>query len=506
MNISSGSGRRLIALSLGASALLVFGAAHPPLPRARGFEGEAEKRDPKVIDALLERAASWPAMPEGGVKAPLDTLVSADFLVTPDPALEFQPETQTEPHVAANPERDGHLVAGYQEGRFFDGAARAVGFAVSTDGGRRWRRGLMPGQSTLNGGTFQRTTDPWIAFGTGGRVYYSSLLTSGGVLDSLPVSVVTLSSSTDGGESWSNPVIVYGRNNEFNDKEAVVVDTRDDSPYKGRVYVGWYTLLNGNWDLRIAHSTNDGQTFTPPVTLRGDGINSGIVPVVGPGGVLHAFWQHATRIGPNRYVDFVLWGARSEDGGATWSTPVEIASLGISEVPDLRTGGIPSAAIDPSNGNLYITWQDDRYSRGVSQILFSRSTDGGRTWTSPKLISLGMKKAPSFTPAVAVNGKGEVGVSFYSLRNDRSRRYLADTFIVFSKNGGQTFGPARRLSRSTFDTRFAAVTFGGFFLGDYQGLAAGRQTFHPVWVGTSRISQNDPPARQSDVFTRAIKP
>lgn len=495
-------------LVLGASALLLSGARELPGPRGRGFEGENEKADPKAIEALLERAASWPALPEAARRGPLDTQVSADFLLTPD-GTGFQPETQAEPFVAANPEREGHLVAGYQEGRFFDGAARSLGFAVSTDGGRQWRRGLLPAITTLNGGIFPRATDPWVAFGTGGKVYYSSLVIDGGVLgDAPPVSAVVVSSSSDGGETWGNPVFVYRGNNEFNDKESVVVDTRDDSPYKGRVYVGWFTLTQGNWNLRISHSTDDGRSFSPPVTIRGDGVNSGIVAVVGPGGVLHAFWQHATRLGPNRYTDFKIVGARSEDGGNTWSESVEIDSLGMYEVPDLRTGeGLPSAAIDPRNGNLYVAWPDDDFSPGVSQVLFSRSADGGRTWSPRRLISGGgPKKAPSFTPAVAVNGRGQVGVAFYSLRNDRSRRYLADEFIVFSNDEGRTFGPARRVSGATFDTRFAAVTFRGFFLGDYQGLAAGRQTFYPVWVGTPRTSQVDPPARQSDVFTRAIKP
>jgi hypothetical protein len=497
-------GRHLFALALGASALLLTGATELPRPRNRGFEGEREKADPRVIAELIRRAATWPALPEAARTGPQDILVSTDFLVTPD-GTGFQPETQTEPHVAANPEREGHLVAGYQEGRFFDGAARALGFAVSTDGGKQWRRGLLPG---LTSSTFPRTTDPWIAFGTGGRVYYSSLIISGGVLgDAPPFGAITLSSSGDGGETWGDPVIVYRGNNEYNDKEAVVVDTRDDSPHKGRVYVGWFTLLNGNWNLRVSHSDDEGRSFTPPATVRGDGINVGITPLVGPGGVVHAVWLHATRLGLNRLEDFKIVYARSEDGGATWSETLDIATLNTYEIPDLRTGtGVPSAAVDPRNGNLYVAWQDDRYTQGTVQALFSRSTDGGRTWSTPRLISTGPKNAPSFTPAVAVNGKGEVGVSFYSLRNDRSRRYLADTFIVFSKNGGQTFGPARRVSRSTFDTRFAAVTFSGFFLGDYQGLTAGRQTFHPVWVGTNRASQLEPQEGQSDVFTRSIKP
>lgn len=495
--------RLLSLLVLGASALLLSGAAELPIRRNRGFEGEREKADPGVIPALIQRAATWPALPEAARTGPQDILVSTDFLITPD-ETGYQPETQTEPYVAANPEREGHLVAVYQEGRFYDGAARALGFAVSTNGGRQWRRGLLPG---LTSSAFPRASDPWVAFGPGGRVYYASLVVSGGVLgDTAPRTAVLLSSSGDGGETWADPVTVYQGNNEFNDKEAVVADTRDDSPYKGRVYVAWMTIGNG-YNLRMASSSDDGQTFSPPTSIRSDGLNIGIVPLVGPGGVVHAVWQHATRLGPNNFVDFRVTTARSDDGGATWSAPVDIAAPSLLEVPDLRTGsGIPSAAIDPRNGNLYVTWQDDRFSPGVSQVVLSRSTDGGRTWSAPKLIAGGPKKAPSFTSALAVNGKGELGVSFYSLRNDRSRRYLSDTYIVFSKNGGQTFGPARRVSRSTFDTRFAAVTFGGFFLGDYQGLAAGRQTFHPVWVGTNRISQLDPGDGQPDVFTRAIKP
>lgn len=496
--------RLLSLLLLGASSLLLSGAAELPVRPYQGFEGEREKGDLRDIEALLERAATWPALPEEAQKGPQDILVSTDFLVTPD-ETGYQPETQAEPHVAANPERDGHLVAGYQEGRFYDGAARALGFAVSTDGGRQWRRGLIP---NLTSPAYPRASDPWVAFGPGGRVYYASLIASGGVLgDVEPDSAIVVSASSDGGETWGDPVTVIRDPNGFHDKEVMIVDTRDDSPYKGRVYVAWMTVSAGTYNLRVSTSSDDGQTFSPPSTIRGDGLNFGIIPLVGPGGVVHAFWQHATRLGPNRYTDFRLVSARSEDGGATWSETFDIAVPSNYEVPDLRTGsGLVAAAIDSRNGHLYVTWEDDRFSPGVSQVVLSRSLDGGRTWSAPKLVSTGPKKAPSFTSAVAVNGKGEVGVSFYSLRNDRSRRYLADTFIVFSKNGGQTFGPARRVSRSTFDTRFAAVTFRGFFLGDYQGLTAGRQTFHPVWVGTNRTSQLDPQDRQPDVYTRAMKP
>jgi hypothetical protein len=73
-----------------------------------------------------------------------------------------------------------------------------------------------------------------------------------------------------------------------------------------------------------------------------------------------------------------------------------------------------------------------------------------------------------------------------------------------SKTGGQTFAKGQRLTASSWDLRFAA-TSAGFFLGDYQGLTTSSKTFYPLWVGTFAVSRRDPPARQPDTYTRAIK-
>ena len=59
------------------------------------------------------------------------------------------------------------------------------------------------------------------------------------------------------------------------------------------------------------------------------------------------------------------------------------------------------------------------------------------------------------------------------------------------------------MSAASWDLRFAA-TSDGFFLGDYQGLAASAKTFYPLWIATFAPRAVDPPARQPDVFTRAI--
>jgi hypothetical protein len=213
-------------------------------------------------------------------------------------------------------------------------------------------------------------------------------------------------------------------------------------------------------------------------------------------------WQDA-RFSPG--IDQVVL-SRSTDGGASWSPPVIISDLRSAGVPDHRTGGgLPSAAVDPRNGDLHVVWQDARFSPGIDQVVLSRSTDGGETWTAPKRVSDGPLDAANFTPAVAVNANGVVGVAYYSLRNDPGRRFLVDEYLATSKNRGQRFAKSRRVSAVSWDSRFAALSDRGLFLGDYQGLAGSRQNFFPLWIATFLPSRIDPPERQPDAFTRAMR-
>jgi hypothetical protein len=183
-------------------------------------------------------------------------------------------------------------------------------------------------------------------------------------------------------------------------------------------------------------------------------------------------------------------------------------------VEGLRTGGLPSAAVDPRNGRLYVVWQDEVggvvFPDGsvaavddIDGVLLARSDDGGATWSAPELVS-GTDPASSFTPAIAVGPTGRVAISYYSLRNDPARQFLADHYLALSGNG-VSFGAARRTTKSSFDVRFAAVTDRGFFLGDYQGLVVGKKMVHALWVGTLETSKVDPPARQPDAFVSSTR-
>jgi hypothetical protein len=497
--------RRLSFLCLLCAALLTAGAGsseEPSFSRSRWkeemgkitlFSAEVESEGPLPADVLTAPTLA-PQKAAGRAKW---VRISRDILA-PDGGSAGQPESQAEPFLALDPEKETNLLAAYQEGRFDDGGARVLTFAVSKNSGKTWKEGIVPGLTQVNGGRFQRASDPWVAYGPGGRAYYASLLFN----ETDPDNGIFVSASANGGKSWGPPVAVHlGGAAEFDDKEAMVVDTRADSPFRGRVYVGWDSVQNdGSGILRVSWSADGGQSFSPPATLNTQGVNVGIIPLIGPGGVVHAVWFHAVSgRGP-----LAILTSRSEDGGSTWSVPVLVASVRGASVRGLRTGGLPSAAIDPRNGRLYVVWQDDSLSGGVDYLLMTRSDDGGRNWSAPQVVSDGPSDASSFTPAVAVGPTGRVAISYYSLRNDPQRSFLVDHYVALSGDGA-SFGASRRTTKSSYDVRFAAVTDRGFFLGDYQGLVVGKKLVHSLWVGTLEPSEIDPPARQPDAFVSSTR-
>src|SRR5205807_6840456 len=147
-------------------------------------------------------------------------------------------------------------------------------------------------------------------------------------------------------------------------------------------------------------------------------------------GVLYDFFDFIDAAGANN-VQMVL----STDQGVTWSERQQVQRLMTTaeqrSVPGgcacgvifpgdptkpLRTGDIiPEPAIDPNSGQLYVIWQDGRPNNFQNDmVLASTSTAGGLTgtWSKPTLVNPPTDKA-AFTPTIAVDQKGHVGVTYY---------------------------------------------------------------------------------------------
>jgi hypothetical protein len=124
--------------------------------------------------------------------------------------------------------------------------------------------------------------------------------------------------------------------------------------------------------------------------------------------------------------------SRSDDGGETWTRPVNVAETdGISITDDKEWLAVDDTT-GPFAGNVYMMW--GRYYLGPdgetanAEIVFTRSTDRGETWSTP--IPLTPKSRVGMS-MLAIGPNGEVYAAF----NDGGHRLRVST------DGGVTFSP-----------------------------------------------------------------
>jgi hypothetical protein len=454
-----------------------------------------------------------------------------------NPGTNF-PGAEVEPQVAVNPHVAGNIIGAWQQDRWSNGGAQGLVAGFSANGGATWGETTLPFSGCapnavldpFTGTPYNRASDPWVSIGPDGTAYAVSLsatnstLSGGGNNDT----GVAAATSTTGGASWDNARLiksdqgtspVFEATHFFNDKESVTADP----VHAGTAYVVWdrLTAPSHSPDAALrAHAfrgpawfsktTDGGKTWTGTRAIFDPGQNSqtiGNVIVVDPKtDVLYDFFEQFSTTGSPKFtprgvsVGFVS----SSDGGATWSGPTTVAAQQFVTDTDpntgaaLRTGeGLPSAAINPSTGQLYVVWSDNRFTGTVNQIVITTSTNGGSTWTAPKVIST-VTGTPAFTPTVAVNSAGVVGVTYYDLRNPDGITTGLPTDYWFTSST-DNFATSLRITPTSFDM-LTAPNSGGFFLGDYEALGVNRTAFVPFFVKT--VSSSNP----TDVFTNSITP
>ena len=413
--------------------------------------------------------------------------------------------SEVEPWLDVNPANLANLGGAWQQDRWDNGGARGLVAGRSLNGGASWSTAPIPGLTKCAGGAYDRATDPWVSFAPNGDAYQLALVFNAADFDH----GLLVSKSTDGGLTYGAPQVVIRDldANVFNDKQSITADSTNAN----FVYAVWDRLVfpaSERASVRagfrtaafrgpvwFARTTNGGASWEPARQIYDPGQNDQTIAnqiVVLPDGTLVNLFDEIHNDNSKKQRGFSVRVIRSTDHGTTWSKSIFIDLLGTIFVTDpesgagVRTGDIiPDVAVAP-NGTLYAVWQDARVNGGEADgIALSRSTDGGLTWSTrvkvnktPTNIPIGNQQA--FTPSVDVAADGTVAVTYYDFRNNtNAASLLTDYFVVHCHSAcssGANWGNEVRLTDSSFDMR-QAPNAGGFFTGDYEGLASAASVF-----------------------------
>ncbi|MDH3284860.1 MAG: glycoside hydrolase [Acidobacteriota bacterium] len=297
--------------------------------------------------------------------------------------------------------------------------------------------------------------------------------------------------SPDGKARFEKPVNVSRTPQVFSWLPKMVVPPGDPE----RVYVLWQEIVfsggTHGGEIFFARSTDGGRTFHDPVNLSnsiaGDGKgrltrrhwhNGSLDLALGPMGTLHAVWTE---------YEGTLWASRSFDGGKTFSKPVRIAGGGtpargpslaiaadhtvhvawaVGEDPSAdvhvatskdagRSFGRPRRVFESAghadapkitvdgNGTMHLVYAESPTGPFEEyQVVYTRSTDGAKTFTKPRVISHPSPKklGGGAFPSLSLDGKGHLYV-LWEVFPERNARPSGLAFTM-STNAGRTFAPA----------------------------------------------------------------
>lgn len=520
-----------------------------------------------------------PITPSFVLSSPLDgnTIAAPGVTVNQDTAAAPQNETA----IAVDPDNPDRVVAAANDyvTRTWDCEVNGTpcsalgdgysGTYYSNDGGDTWcclssdpsnLGTLIPGVTRLAGGQYDAGGDPALAFDSQGNVYYAGL----GFNRTSPPNTVAVNRGTFDGSgqlTWSPPTFINPTTapSILNDKEWIAVDHYSNSPYADRVYVTWTRFVfnpnNGRYvqsPIAVAYSSDGGQTFSAPQLISDNVLyDQGSRPVVAPDGSVYVFWEGSTRLATLNSIYMV----KSTDGGVTWSKPSAVAPV-VDIIPPantiFRVNSFPAVGVNPDNGDVYAAWSAevmngaDNYSADTncayfyvgnaavyanchSAAAYSKSTDGGATWSDPAFIfptlNGGQQTAEGYPvtqpsdgsefnapetlpyvdtlwPGVAISPSGTIYMSAYaadvvspwqtcaSAPPPPEGRINCTTLDDYIHNARLDYyvtnidsGNMEMVTGSPINTRNG---FGGGFIGDYTDLAVGSDgVYHAFWTDTN---------------------
>ncbi|MBK9248686.1 MAG: T9SS type A sorting domain-containing protein [Ignavibacteria bacterium] len=368
-----------------------------------------------------------------------------------------------EPSIMISPKHPGTIIAG----------SNIDNYHISTDTGRTWTSKKLTSSYGVWG-------DPIIAVDTTGSFYFFHLSNPP---KGIWIDRIVCQKTTDNGSSWNDGTFMGRNGTKAQDKESCAIDIRNNNLYLTWTQFDKYGSKStaDSSTILFSKSTDGGESWSNPLRLNsiaGDCIDNdntveGATPACGPNGELYVSWA-----GPLGLVF-----NKSLDQGQSWLPQEKIVDPfpdgWYYDIPGIqRANGLPFTVCDvsqsPYRGTIYINWSDQRNGVENTDIWIIKSTDHGDTWSAPiKVNDDASNRHQFFTSMTIDQTTGHLYCLFYDRRNYSGDS--TDVYLAISIDGGNTWAN-RKVSQSPF------VPNPDVFFGDYTGITAHDGIVRPIWT------------------------
>jgi hypothetical protein len=266
------------------------------------------------------------------------------------------PNTAADAPIVADPVNPKNILVGSDD--YNCSQYESLGFYISFDGGSGWKQVCMSSRF-FDGQEYTPAAGPILGYDRNGVAYIGGPYGSSGS-GGQSWGPEAFEKSSDG-VTWSAPAPAMVRQNYFPDYCWMAVDTNVTSPYVNSVYISCVMIGPNNQNTRnqvvVSHSNDGGDTWqlvnVAPPQINPD-VDSYTDLTIGNDGTVYVTWMYCNSgfyFCDDDYGYMVF--SKSSDGGNTWTAPTRMATVKLNHgnVPNSKAGVWDTPAIGVDNSN-----------------------------------------------------------------------------------------------------------------------------------------------------------
>jgi hypothetical protein len=216
--------------------------------------------------------------------------------------------------------------------------------------------------------------------------------------------IILLKASNDGGETFGNPITIARNvttNNDFTFPKVAA--------YGDNVYIAWNvadsssTQLQGEiiTDLLYVKSSDQGNTFSPPIKLNNNGEKVGEAQLAAYNNAVYVVWGSS----PYDHITSNLFFIRTTDNGNTFSNATEVKNDNF---------------VNPSNVEIVVVGNNNSEGNGEQSLLSSPPTSSQQVQQQPQLYITGQIPLSDQNEEIFLGSSSDNGDTFNQITTNLS--------------------------------------------------------------------------------------